>query len=169
MVTLTSAADLSAINFTVTGTPPGNPRKTISVTVAGPNATTKNVNYFGTVTDITASAAFNPNQVSAGWTNVGVSPAWVCDVRQAPFALGFGCVIQTGTPTLSVQHTFSTMFEPYGNIDPTTWEWFTNAAINGLAVSTDGNYAFPVSAVRMVVNGTGTVTFKGYQAVVGNG
>lgn len=170
LVTLTSAANLSAVNFTVTGTMPGDPAKVITSTVAGPNATTVNVDYFATVTSVTASAGFNPNQVSVGWTNKGISPALPCDVRQTPFAIGLGCVIESGTPLYSVQHTFSQMWNrDQSPIDPLTWQWFTNASINNIGVSTDGNYAFPVSAIRLLVNGTGTVSFRGYQAVVGNG
>ena len=102
MVTLTSSANLSGVNFTIEGTMPGDASKTISVTIAGPNNNTVEADYFGTVTRIYADASFTPNQVSAGWTAKGVSKVWPADVYQAPFNIGFGCVIVTGSPTFSV-------------------------------------------------------------------
>lgn len=164
MVTLTSAANISATSFTVTGYFP-NSGSLSSVTVAGPNANTVEVDYFQTVTRVTASGAFNPNTVSVGWTNKGVTNPWIADPMQNPFNIGFGCVILSGTPLYSIQHTFSTVLAGGGTTDPSTWLWFTNASINGIGTNTDGNYAYPVSAIRLAVNGTGSVTFRGYQAM----
>lgn len=165
MVTLTSTADLSGLTYTVTGTVPGDPGHTMSVSVAGPNNETVEVDYFGTVTSIYCSGDMNTDEVSAGWTDKGVSQAWPCDVRQTPFAIGFGCVIEDGTPAFSVQHTFSSVYGT--DVDPTTWEWFTNSSVSAETTNTDGNYAFPVSAIRLYVNGAGSVSFRGYQAVQG--
>lgn len=168
MVTITSADNLSTLNFTVTGTAPGNPQKVIEKTVAGPNADTVDVDYFGTVTSIAVDAAMDPLvAVEAGWSAAAVSKPWPCDVRQTPFSIGFGCIIESGTPTYSVQHTFDPVFEAYGNIDPLTWNWFTNSNVSAKTTNTDGNYSAPVSAIRMQVTGEGTVTFNGYQAVLG--
>lgn len=165
MVTITALGDASGINFTIEGTPPGDPGKTISTTVVGPNVATLEVDYFGTVTRVYADAGSGGDEVAVGWTDKGVSKPWPCDVRQTPFNIGFGCVIQSGTPTFSVQHTFDAVFG--SDIDPLAWQWFTNSSINGENTNTDGNYAAPVSAIRMAVNGVGVVTLNGYQAVLG--
>lgn len=164
MVTITSTDDLSGLNFTVTGTAPGDPLKTISVTVAGPNNETVEVDYFRTVTSIAVDGAMGALEaVEAGWAAKGVSKPWPCDVRQTPFNIGFGCVIQSGTPTFSVQHTFSSVYGQ--SVDPAAWEWFTSADVNAASSNTDGNYSAPVSAIRLQVTGASVVTMSGYQAV----
>lgn len=69
------------------------------------------------------------------------------------FGCGFGCVV-TGTITYSVQHTFDDIWNPA--ITPT---WFNHAFVVGATANQDGNYAFPVAAIRVIgTAGTGTVT-----------
>lgn len=162
MVTITSTADLSGVTFTVTGYMP-NSGALSSVTVTGPNNATVEVDYFQTVTEVTVSGSIDPETVIVGWTNKAVSNPWIADVMQDPFAVGFGCVITDGTPAFSVQHTFDTVLSK--DTDPADWNWFTNSSVSAETANTDGNYAYPVSAIRLYVNGTGTVTLKGYQAM----
>lgn len=164
MVTITSTANLSGVTFTVTGYMP-NSGALSSITVTGPNNSTVEVDYFQTVTDVTVSASINPNTVSVGWTNKATTNPYICDPMTTPFNIGFGCYISSGTPTYSVQHTFS---DVYGT-NPSTWRWYTNSLVNGVAVNTDGNYAYPVSAIRLITSGTSTVLFRGYQAGPLNG
>lgn len=86
-------------------------------------------------------------------TGVGISPTIPMDYRSQVFNIGLGCVI-TGTATYSVQHTFDDIYNPA--ITPT---WFTHAFIAAATTNQDGNYAFPVAALRLnVTASTGTVT-----------
>lgn len=74
------------------------------------------------------------------------------DREQAPFAVGFG-VIASGTVTYTVQHTFDDV------------NWFNHGTVVNATTSLDGNYAFPVSAIRLnVTAGTGSATITILQA-----
>jgi len=86
-------------------------------------------------------------------TNAG-STAWIpVDWRSNPFNLSFGCVVASGTPTYKVEHTFDDVFD--STVTPTA---FTHEFITASTTSDDGNYAFPVRAIRLTVTGTGVVT-----------
>lgn len=68
------------------------------------------------------------------------------DWRQVPFNVSLACVVPSGTLTFKVQHTFDNLLDP--TVTPT---WFDHSTITGKNASTDGNYAFPVTAVRLNV------------------
>ena len=93
----------------------------------------------------------NPSIVTQ--TGTGTS-AWIpVDHTQNAFAIGFGCVV-SGTVTYDVQHTFDNIFD--SNITPTA---FTHSLVTGKTSNQDGNYAFPIRAMRLnVTAGTGSVT-----------
>jgi hypothetical protein len=80
------------------------------------------------------------------------------DTYISPFNVGFGVVV-TGTVNYTVQHTFD---NPQTNPNPT---FFSHPTVNSLAVNQDGNYAFPVAAIKVLVNsGAGTATLTVIQA-----
>jgi hypothetical protein len=90
-------------------------------------------------------------------TGVGSSSSLVMNTNISPFNVGFG-VIVTGTVNYTVQHTFD---------DPAVGfsTWFSHPTIASLAVNADGNYAFPVTGIKLLVNsGDGTATLKLVQA-----
>lgn len=93
-------------------------------------------------------------QVNAG------STSWVkLDTKANPFNVGFGCVVTSGTPTYKVEHTFDDVDVA---VTPTA---FDHISVTGQTINKDGNYAFPVAAVRLTVtSGTGTVTMTTIQA-----
>jgi len=75
----------------------------------------------------------------------------------SPFNVGFG-VIVSGTVNYTVQHTFD---------DPITGfsTWFSHPTVASQAANADGNYAFPVTGIKVLVNsGSGTATLKLIQA-----
>lgn len=83
------------------------------------------------------------------------------DVNNNPFNVGVGVTVEGGsTLTYSVQHTFDDVWAP--EFDPSTASWFTNSGLGAKATSLDGNYAFPVTAVRLNVtaftSGSATLT-----------
>lgn len=86
-------------------------------------------------------------------TGTGTS-AWIpVDYTQNAFAIGFGCVV-SGTVTYTVQHTFDNIQD--ASVTPTAFDHSTVAAET---TNQDGNYAFPVRAIRLnVTAGTGSVT-----------
>lgn len=92
-------------------------------------------------------------------TGVGSSQTVVLDYHQNPFNIGFAVTV-SGTVNYTVQHTFDDIFN--ASITPT---WFNHPTVAGLSVNADGNYAFPVRAVRVTVNsGSGTARFVIIQA-----
>lgn len=90
-------------------------------------------------------------------TGVGSSSALVMNTNISPFNVGFG-VIVSGTVDYTVQHTFD---------DPAVGfsTWFSHPTIAGETTNQDGNYAFPVTGIKLLVNsGSGSATLKLIQA-----
>jgi len=86
-------------------------------------------------------------------TGTGSSSPLVMNTNVSPFNVGFGCVV-SGTVDYTVQHTFD---DP--GVGFTTW--FSHPTVADETADADGNYAFPVTGVKVLVNsGTGTVTMK---------
>ena len=86
-------------------------------------------------------------------TGTGTS-AWIpVDHTQTYFSIGFGCVV-SGTVTYTIQHTFDDVFD--SKVTPTA---FDHSTLSGETTNQDGNYAFPIRAMRVnVTAGTGSVT-----------
>jgi hypothetical protein len=99
----------------------------------------------------------------------GISTPVFPDYFQNPFAIGIGINIGTGSATYSVEHTFdqNVVYSPLfngisallpGNVTATA-VWFQNSGINGTSnVTSNGNYAFPVAAIRLNVASTSNST-----------
>lgn len=90
-------------------------------------------------------------------TGTGSSSAIVINTNVTPCNVGFGVIVD-GTVNYTVQHTFD---DP--GVGFTTW--FNHPSVAAEGSSADGNYAFPVTGVRVTVNsGGGTATLKLVQA-----
>ena len=90
-------------------------------------------------------------------TGTGSSDALVMNTNISPFNVGFGVEV-SGTVDYTVQHTFD---DP--GVGFTTW--FSHPTVAGETANADGNYAFPVTGVKLLVNsGSGTATLKLVQA-----
>lgn len=90
-------------------------------------------------------------------TGTGSSSALVMNTNISPFNVGFGVVV-TGTVNYTVQHTFD---DP--GVGFTTW--FDHPTVASQAANADGNYAFPVTGIKVLVNsGGGTATLNLIQA-----
>jgi hypothetical protein len=98
-----------------------------------------------------------PSKVSL--TGTGTS-AWIpCDIHITPFNIGLGCVV-TGTATYTIEHTFDDVQD--ATVTPTA---FPHSVLANQTANQDGNYAFPVKAVRLhITAGTGTVALTVIQA-----
>ena len=96
-------------------------------------------------------------QQTVSQTGIGSSGAIVVNTNISPVNIGFG-VIATGTVNYTVQHTFD---------DPAVGfsTWFSHPTVAGEVANADGNYAFPVTGIKVLVNsGAGTATLKLIQA-----
>ena len=85
-------------------------------------------------------------------TGAGASDVSPMNLNTSPFNIGFA-VLVTGTVNYTVQHTFDDVFLPTFN--PSTAVWFDHPTIASQSTNKDGNYAFPVTAIRLLVNSGG--------------
>lgn len=79
---------------------------------------------------------------------LGASEPVQMDVHVATPDTSVGVVV-SGTLTYTVQHTFDDIYA--ADFDPATATWFDNSGLTNQTISNDGNYAFPVTAVRLNV------------------
>ena len=98
--------------------------------------------------------------ISVTVNGVGNSVAIPTDYYANPFNIGFGVVVN-GSVNYTVQHTFDNIQDPNATIT-----WFPHPTVFNENANQDGNYAFPVTAVRIVNNpdAIGSVTFTVIQA-----
>lgn len=97
-------------------------------------------------------------------TGTGSSNILTTDTYISPFNVGFG-VVATGTVNYTIQHTFD---DP--QVPGATLTWYSHPTIASKADNQDGNYAFPVAAIKILVNsGDGTATMTLIQAGVVGG
>ena len=80
--------------------------------------------------------------------------AWIpLDYKQNPFNIGLGIVVN-GTITYDIEHTFDDVFA-----QDTTPTAFKHSSLTAQTTNKDGNYAFPIRAIRINnTAGTGTTT-----------
>jgi hypothetical protein len=92
-------------------------------------------------------------------TASGSSSVAPLDTYANPFNIGIGVVV-TGTVNYTIQHTFDDIFN-----SAVTPVWFNHPTLTAQTANADGNYAFPVRAVKVLVNsGAGTATATVIQA-----
>lgn len=92
---------------------------------------------------------------------VGASAVLPMDTYRDPFNLGIGVALSAGAAlTYSVQHTFADV--QAAGFSAATAVWYDNATLTAKTTSSDGNYAYPVTAVRLNVtaftSGSATMT-----------
>ena len=92
-------------------------------------------------------------------TSAGSSSTAPLDTYANPFNIGIGVVV-SGTVNYTIQHTFDDIQN--AAVTPT---WFNHPTLNAQTANADCNYAFPVRAVKVLVNsGAGTATATIVQA-----
>ena len=79
------------------------------------------------------------------------SPVFVTDLHQTPFNIGIGVIVGSSA-RYTVQHTFDNVLEV--SADQATW--IGHDYLTATAGTLDGNYAFPVTGVRLLVSGNST-------------
>ena len=84
-------------------------------------------------------------------TGTGSTDPILVNYTATDFKIGFGVVV-SGTVTYTVEHTFD-------NPNEVTPVFFSHAEVADKTTNDDGNYAYPVRAVRLTnTAGTGTST-----------
>lgn len=148
-IAIVSAANLSAITFTLTGTDADG--VTLTEAVTGPNATTvESTGYFKTVTSIAISATLGANTVDLGWADEFVTPT----IQLNTYAQGVsGNVDVTGTIDYTVQATNSDIRT---RADDGAFNWFdvVDATIDLIAITADVQFGLgPIpSGLRIKAN-----------------
>lgn len=103
---------------------------------------------------------FSQVTVTAAGTAATTASPWIPLNQYAqPFNVGFGVITNPGTGhlTYTVQHTFDNVFDP--SVSARAFDHSVVSGKSATAASTqiDGNYAFPVAAIRLqIVSGSGT-------------
>lgn len=154
-VTLASTGNISAVNFTITGT--DNRGQVVSEVLAGPNNNTvTSVGTYATITSIAASGAVGTN-ITSGNAATGASRVAVLDHHLNPFNVSLFLEF-SGTANATVQYTGDPVLNAT-NID--SLNWFNHTDITSKTSLTQGTLISPVEAVRVINNsGTGTVTLR---------
>jgi hypothetical protein len=151
-ITLTSANNLSAVNFTITGTDIyGNAQSEV---LAGPNANTvASVNSYSSVTSIATNGAVA--QVSAGLGTSGIAGTYLYDHFSIACDLGVQAIV-TGTINYTLTYSFNDAPDIY-DVGFTPVVAMTAATTSQMA-----NVIQPTRYVYMVINssnvGGGLVT-----------
>jgi hypothetical protein len=88
----------------------------------------------------------------------GVGTPMCPDTFINPFNIGIGAYVMSGSPTFSIEHTFvDVMNGAAGTLNSNT-VWIANSGLTGQTGTCNGNYAYPVSAIRIhITGGSGTV------------
>lgn len=83
----------------------------------------------------------------------------------SPFNVGISVDLSAGANlTYTVEHTFEDVFA--SGWDPATARWYPHSSLSAKTASSDGNYAYPVSAIRLNVTAytSGTANMNLLQA-----
>lgn len=150
----------SAKFLTVTGKDERGLPITEVITSAGAG-TVVSSNYYTSLTTIQPSAAF-ASTVTVG-TNGQVATLWQPhDTRKNPFAVSLYAYMSVGASlTYTIQHTLDDIFNANAPI-----RVLNHDVLNAQTGGDDGNYAFPISASRMIVTAytSGSIEYKTRQA-----
>lgn len=87
------------------------------------------------------------------------------DIAIRPFNVGIGCVVSSSGQVYTVEHSFD--YTGSSTFISSNATWFPNSGITAKTTNQDGNYAFPVSAIRVqssAGSSIGTVTLTILQA-----
>jgi len=124
--------------------------KSTATATATTTTTTKHFLSAASVTpNYTRGAA---DTVDVGWTAESVSATKNPKLSTVPqFNIGFGCSVESGTPTYTVQQTY----------DGVTW--YNHATVSAETTSQEGVYTNPVAGIRLKFTAAGGVTLTSYQ------
>lgn len=148
-----TANDHSGKTIALVGTDANGRPQTETLTGPTGNATVTSTKYWLTLTSATPSATIGADTMDVGYAADAVSPTLrPLDVRLGGgFNVGFGCSVDSGSPTYSVQHTY----------DGSTW--YTHSTVSGETTSQEGVYTSPVAGIRLLWTAAGGVTLTALQ------
>lgn len=113
-------------------------------------------------------------QYAVGVAGVSAAQAWIpLDIHQNPFSVSFfiNRTAGGGDSTCRVEHTHVNVLKPTSGQEMSvrSWEFFRHEDSSAVAVSSDGNYAFPIRAIRLfLTHGSGAATYD-FTVIQGDG
>lgn len=141
--------------ITLVGTDANGKPQTEVVTGPAGSVAVSSTKYFLTLTSATPSATIGADTFNIGWTAASVSSSYLQPpANLAQFKIGFGCSVESGSPTYTVQHTYDGLV------------WFNHATVAAKTVSFDGSYTSPVLGIRLMWAAAGGVSLSGFQVGV---
>ena len=144
-VSIVSAANLSAITFTLSGTDVDNNALTESLT--GPNATTvTGTKYFKSLTSVSASATIGASTIGLGWAAASVSKTIPIEWRSNASAALMADI--TGTINFTPQQTPANIFDIASPSNSGAW----SQAIAAGTADVAGTATLGSTAVRILTN-----------------
>lgn len=96
---------------------------------------------------------------------LGSSLVFFPDLMLTPFNVSVAVVVNSGSITYNVEHTFD--YTGSSTFISSNATWFQNSGMTAQSTNANGNYAFPVTAIRVNVtagSSTGTAAFTAIQA-----
>lgn len=97
---------------------------------------------------------------------VGSTAPIPLDINQSPFAVSIAVALTAGASlTYTVEHTYDDIYAP--DFSPSTAVWWSQTSLTTKAVAAEGNYTYPVRAVRLSLvapSSSGTATMTVIQA-----
>lgn len=151
-ITNDSATDHSGKTATLVGTDADGRAQTESMALPAGSSTTTSTKYYKTLTSVTPSATIGADTMDIGWTDDVVTPMYPLNWRQGPpFSVSFGVDI-TGTIDYDVQHRFDNIWDGTLTVGQGDSGWFDHASVAAKTADADGNYAYPVTALRVKLN-----------------
>lgn len=83
-------------------------------------------------------------------TGLGSSPLIPLDINQSPFNVSVAVALSVGANlTYTVEHTYDDIYAP--GFDPSTAVWWSQTSLTTKGVAAEGNYSYPVRAVRLTL------------------
>jgi len=162
-VVVMSAGNDSGITFTVYGNDVDGHSVAEAKAGANAGATTFSA-YMKYVSGIYASAA-SAGTITAGFTGQSASPSYVPNYKMENFKAALAVTV-TGTINATVQHTFDDVWSTSWREASATWFPHDDTDMVALTTNQNGNYAFPPTACRTIVNSAGTVSAAVFTVIV---
>lgn len=150
-VTLTSAANLSGSNITITGTDADG--QVISEVIAGPNINTvTSVKFYATVTKLTASVSLGASTMDVGMGAGAVSKTVPLDYYLQG-TLPHAQLTITGTINVDIEDTLSDLHAtPNSPSTQDSFTWINDGNFTAKTASLQASLAILARAVRLAVN-----------------
>lgn len=151
-----AATDHSGKTIALVGTDADGRPQTETLTGPAGTATVTSSKYFKSLTSpLLPSATIGTDTFDIGYAADSVSPTfWPINEAKrthGAFNIGFACVVDSGSPNYTVQHTYN----------GTTWH--NHATVAAETTTQEGTYTSPVAGIRLLWTAAGGVSMTALQ------